>query len=211
MPSIKARDLFRTAADGPFEAIAEFDLGLVYHRQPLRDLRAAMEHYETSLNLYNRCDRLGLGCCLSQMAQVAIDVADEMRGRGAADKERQLLRDTAMTSSLQALQLLPANAPQDRAVVFQRLGNLHRTRGEAEKSFTAFVQAMRCYDASGAPQGQADARFNAALALREMDRIEDALTYAQWAEQRFARLGPASAERRARAAAFVQQFAAEES
>ena len=144
------------------------------------------------------------------MAQVATDAADEPRWHGAADKERQL-RDMAMSSSLQALQALPANAPQDRAVVFQRLGNLHRARGEADQSFAAFVQAMRCYDASGAAQGQADARFNAALALREMGRIEDAVTYGQWAEQRYARLGPAAADRRAHAAAIVQEFNFKES
>jgi tetratricopeptide (TPR) repeat protein len=251
-----ARDLFRADGDRHSTGIAEYNIGFAYHRQPgLRDLRAAMSHYQVALDLHDRADGLGWGRCLSQIVQVVTDVLEDgdlaqardvlmsklvladdpekvrmippgatvdatdrvvimenrpKRGKRPTppipipDELARVLCEQCIEKSMAVLRALPEDAAVDRGIVLLRLGRLYRHLGNAQPGLDAFVAAIQCYDETADRRGQGDARLQAALALRDLGRTDDALTYARWAEQRYAALGAAVAVRHADAVALVR-------
>ena len=197
----QARDIFRALGNRQMEAVIEFDIGRVYHRHPsLRNLRAAMEHYERSQRLHNPADGLGIGRCVSQMAQVAMEATPDGDRAGLA---------FAIEASGFALKRLPHDSPRDRAIVLHRLGVLHRRLGRSDEALTWHREALHCYNRTDDPTGQGDVRFHMALALQALGRPDDSVLYARAAEQIFAGLGPGAAKRHETALALLGELAGE--
>ena len=100
----------------------------------------------------------------------------------------------ALELSVVALQMLPADAVDDRAIVHERIARIQRGAHEWEPALQHDSAARAYYEHSGNILGQARTRLHVALDLQGLGREADARVYAQAAAAVFANLGPAGSD-----------------
>jgi tetratricopeptide (TPR) repeat protein len=81
--------------------------------------------------------------------------------------------------SEQALELSPEAAIKVRGTLHGQLGNIYRDAGNIESALQHYQQCIQYFDEAGDPFSAAHARYNVALALRDVGRLDDAGTYAK--------------------------------
>lgn len=192
--SQEAINLYQQIGDRAAEAIRAFNLGHAYKNIPsIRDLEQAELWYRRSLELRDERDRLGQAKCKYQLGSVAYERFKEAR---AANKpEEELLRhlNDAVQSYHQGLDLLPANAVNDLAVVHNQLGSIYGDAGDLERGLSHYYEAIRYFEGAGNLYDAGRARFNVAITLTNASRLDDALLYAQAALRNFATYGEGAA------------------
>lgn len=192
-------------SERPLLAAIHFHLGLSY--QTLlkhRDLPRATDEYGKSLELQPPQDDQRRAKCISQQAQVALQAAlEDPNGPNA-----QSLTE-AWQLSMKALDRFPSTALDDHAVVRERLGRIARVLGDCEAALSHDLAARDFLERMGDTSGQARSRYNVALDMQGLGRIEDALVYAIAAESVFASLGEAGQEGRSLAKSLCEELTAE--
>jgi hypothetical protein len=95
----------------------------------------------------------------------------------------------AMQQTVRALQLFAPEDAANQAIVHTRIGLIYRRSGRWSDALAYDTAARALYEAAGDIFGQAASRFNVALDLQSLDRLDDGKVYAAAAAQVFAALG----------------------
>ncbi len=192
----EALGLAERIGDTALVAVCAFNLGHVYYGvgggtggiPALRDLGQAEHWYRRSLELTPETDRQGRARCLGQLGAVAWERALEAQAAGNTVEVEAQIR-AALGHYHQALELLPADAVNDRSVAHYQLGYIYLGIGRLDAALRHFQEVIHLCDDSGDHYGAASARFNVAIALLQANRRLDALDYARAALQGFQRYG----------------------
>lgn len=190
----EALTLAQRSGDRPLEAQSAGSLGNVYVRVPkLRDLDQAQHWFQHSLSLRPDTDRLGRARNLTSVGNVALRRFDDAL---AADEAEPVLLEhlnAALRSYHQALDLIPADDHEPRAIAENQLGLIYKRAGDTGQALRHYQQTIKHDEARGYLYGAGETRYNVALLLAEDGRTSDALLYARAALDNFRRAGPGAA------------------
>ncbi len=184
----EAFDLAQQIDDRALAAICAFNLGTAY--KDVSSIRAwdqAEQWYRRSLELRDPQDRQGRGQVVGQLGSVAYERFEEARAAQAPIEEQATHLTAALTSYGEALELLPANAVDDRAVTHNQLGNIYDAAGDLDRALTHYRESIQYDETANNHYGAAQTRYNVARALTQDGRWADARTYAVAARDGFAR------------------------
>ncbi len=138
--------------------------------------------YQRSLELTPEQDRLQRARGLGHLGGVAYERFREAREAGAAKDEIVRHIQTAEQRYLEALNLTPANALQDRAVCYGQLGNIYGDAGMLKQALEYFSESIRLFEQANNFYEASRYRYNVALALARAGRLHEALVYVETAE-----------------------------
>jgi tetratricopeptide (TPR) repeat protein len=201
----EALQLARRIGDRPLEAIVAYNLGHAYAQVPeFRDLHAAARGYQDSLGLRDEGDRLGRARCVSELGYVHRQRFIEAQDAGRPEAELLSHLNAAAHAYQQALDMLPADAVGELAVIHGQLGNTYHDGGQPEVALRHWQESIRYREAAGNRYGAAQTRFNVAAALVRDGRLGDGLLWAQAALRDFQTYG----DRAAAEIAQIQQLIA---
>jgi tetratricopeptide (TPR) repeat protein len=176
----EALELKRRIGNRPGEAITAFNLGTAYKDLPeLRDLDAAMRWYQHSLDFYDKADRLGRSRCVAQLGYVHLERFKEAPATSRPEAELLAHLNAAADAYQQALELLPADAIGELAVIHNALGVIYDNGGQLEVALRHWQESIRYKEAAEDRYGAAVARGNIAIALTKGGRLGDGLLWAQ--------------------------------
>jgi len=187
-----ALSLFQRLNDRRGEAITSFNLGHAYKDVPsIRDLGAAEMWYRHSLAIHAD-ESLDRAKCLSQLGSVAY--ARFIAAMEANEPESVLLEhlNFALQSYQEALQLDPADAPDELSIDHDALAIIYAAAGDFEQAFSHWHESIRYSEAAGNLRRAALSRKKFAQGLLQAGRHADAMDYARAALQGFSVLGPAA-------------------
>ncbi len=193
-PYQEAIELARLARAQRGEASVALNLGHVYSDLPgLRDLDQAEHWYQHSLSLLSENDTVGRAVVVGELGNIAYERFRD--GDEAGAPEAQLLEhlNDAAAAHRQKLDLLPGDAVGERAVAYNQLGNIYARAGHIDRALEHFSRSIHYEQQQDNRYGAGQSRFNAALALANADRREDALLYAQAALRDFEAVGMGAA------------------
>ncbi len=166
-------------------ASCAFNLGHAYKDlSTIRNLEQAAHWYQRSLKLRSENDRQGRAQSLGQLGYVAYERFNEAR---TAQHSKEILLQhikEAVKYYHQALDLLPDNAVNDLAVTHNQLGIIYRV-GDLEQALYHYREAIHYMEMAGNIYHAGFTRFNVALALKDANRLPDALEYARAALRNF--------------------------
>lgn len=171
-------------------AICAFNIGNVYNEIPLlRDLAHAERWYRRSLELFDKCYRLGRAKCLGQLGTVAYERFHEALAAKQSEEEPSQHLNDAFKFYKQALDMLPSNAVDDLAVIHNGLGAIYGNAGDLDHALSHWRKSIHYRETQGNLYDAALTRYNVALALKRADRFEDALDYANAALRNYGTYG----------------------
>lgn len=181
-------------------ASCAFNLGHAYKDIPaLRDLAQAEQWYRRDLELTPESDSLGRGKTLGQLGLVAYERFEEARQAGAPEEMLLKHLNAALQAYQEALAMTPPDAIDSLAVKHNQLGNIYTSAGQAEPAVAHYREAIRFFEAAGDLYSAALTRENVAIAYADAGQFADALLFARAALRNYEQLGPAAADRVARA------------
>jgi len=167
-------------------ATCAYNLGHAHMQLPtIYNLKQATRWYQRSLELRSENDNLERGKCLYELGTIASTRFDE--AHTDSQSEEILLRhvNEAIKYYQDALELLPDNAVNDLAVTHNQLGNIYFKVGDKEQALSHYREAIRYDEMAGNVYDAGKIRFNVAVALKNANRLPDALEYARAALRNF--------------------------
>lgn len=192
----EALKLSERIGDRAEAAVCAFNLGHAFMELPtVRDLDQAECWYRRSLDLFHERDRLRRGLGLGQLGFVVYERFREARAAGRPKEE--LLRHLTEAARLyhEDLDLLPADAAIELAVVHNQLGEIYRAAGNPDRAVQHYREAVQLNEQVGDLYFAAQNRFNLAIVLFETGRQADALKYAEAALRGYESYGERAAEK----------------
>jgi tetratricopeptide (TPR) repeat protein len=190
----EARSLYRLIGDAQSESTIAFNLGRVYMEIPdLQDLDQAERWYRVSLQLCGERDRLGRARSIGQLGSLAYERFKHIFDAAGSEDEWLRYFDEAVSAYERALDLMPAGAVKEFAVIHNQLGALHTESGDSDAALAHYRESARYSEIAGDTYGAGQIRFNIAFALFQADRFDQALVYAKAALRDFEQLGPGAA------------------
>ena len=206
-----ALDLYKRIGGKIEAANIALDIGDVYLDTPgRRDLDQAQEWTQRSLDSRSPDDRAGQAACLSQLGDVAsrrFRVCMDWAKRWGDDPATCLAHlNTALTCYLQALPLVPADNPQNLAVVHGRLGRAYSAIQQPQQALQHFQEALRYHLLRGDVYDAGLTRFDIAVTLRLYGNRAEAWQYARAALEVFQRGGQDAAQNAARARQLIAEL-----
>lgn len=175
-------------------AICAFNLGHAFKNLPtLRDLDQAEYWYRKSIELRPERDRLGRGQGVGQLGLVFYNRFSDALSAGRSEEEVLRHFHQAVRLYHEALDLLPADAIEDVATIYNLLGNIYGTIGELDPTVQYYREAIRFEEQAGSLYRAAQTRRNMALALYRAGRRRDSLDYAEAALQELVKYGERAA------------------
>ncbi|MEI8308099.1 MAG: CHAT domain-containing protein [Chloroflexales bacterium] len=182
-------------------AVCAFNLGHAYKDIPaLRDLAQAETWYRRSLEMRAEGDNLYKGTSLGQLGLVAYERFNEARQAGEPAAVLVEHLNNALRAYQEALDMMPPDEVQTRAIIHNALGVIYKNAGQTEQAVAHYRESIRYEEQQGNLYGAASTRQNVAIAYANAGRFADALLFAQAAQRNFVQFGPAAAQ----AAAKVQ-------
>jgi tetratricopeptide (TPR) repeat protein len=184
-------ELFKRIGDRGGERTAAFNLGHAYKNiLGLRDLDQAERWYRRDLELNEAHDTLGRARSIGQLG--SIDYQRFLDDRRARRPVEQLARHLARAAGAyeEALQLLPADAVADLAVVHHQLAAIYGEAGNSDVSLEHYRQSLHYEEQQDNQYGAGQSRYSAAVELREVGRNREALLFARAALRDFQAVGP---------------------
>ena len=183
--------LFEGSDRGQYLAGPAFHLGHAYKNvSAIRDLEKAEMWYARSLELYGERDRQGRGRCLAQMGNVAYERLEEALSARKTNEEALTGHlNAALWRYLSALEMIPADAVDDLAVLHHQLGLVYYWAGNVDASVKHFCEAISLQERQGNIFRAAGSRFGLAIAFAQYGRVADALDYARAALRDFETYG----------------------
>lgn len=190
----EALSLFERIGDRAAAANCAANLGIAHTDLPaLRDLSAAERWYRRSLELFDARDGLGRAKCNSQLGSLSHERFKEARRSGRPEPEQLDHLRAAADFYHEALQLLPADAVNELAVIHTLLGNIYSDAGELERALSHYRQAIGYNEATGNLYEAAGIRKNIAFTLARAGRLADAREYAYAALRNYETFGDRAA------------------
>jgi tetratricopeptide (TPR) repeat protein len=167
-------------------AIIAFNLGHTYMQvHALGDLDQAEHWYHRSLELRAKSDRLGRAICYGQLAMVAHERFHEALKAGRPQEELLGHLNAALQGYRHKLDILPAGAISEFAMVHHQLGNTYDDAGDFDRALPHWRDSIRYEEAAGNTYGAAQTQGNIAAAFADRGRFDEALLYAQAALRNF--------------------------
>jgi len=188
-------------------AVCAFNLGHAYKDIPvLRDLAQAETWYRRDLELTPESDRLGRGKTLGQLGYVAYEWFNEARQAG--DPAAVLVEhlNNALRAYQEALDMMPPDEVQTRAIIHNQLGLIYKKAGQIEQAVAHYREAIRYFEQANDRYNAAKTRYNVAITYMDAGRLADALLFAQAALLNYVQFGPAAADRVARAQGLIARI-----
>lgn len=176
-------------------ATCAFNLGTAYKGIPtIRDLDEAERWYRHSLELQDESDRLGQSRCRNQLGAVELERFND--ARAAKKPKEELLRhlNAALESYQQALDMLPADAVNDRAVAHNQLGGIYAHARDFDRALSHLREAIRYHQMQSDRYSSAQTLRNVSFTLTRAGRSADALEYAHAALRDFEAYGERAAD-----------------
>jgi tetratricopeptide (TPR) repeat protein len=118
----------------------------------------------------------------------------EARAAGRPDAELLAHLTAAADAYEQALDLLPADAIGELAVVHSQLGNIYDDADQLEVALRHYQEAIRYMEAAGNRYDAGKIRANVAITLAQRDRWGDGLLWAQAALRDYQTFGDRAAD-----------------
>ncbi|MCY2953058.1 MAG: tetratricopeptide repeat protein, partial [Planctomycetota bacterium] len=191
----EALGLYERIGDTHATAVCAFNLAQAYLSIPaIRNLDQAEHHCQRSLDLHDDQDRLGRSKCYAQLGHVALERFNEAKAAQAPEAQLLAHLNTALTHYHTALDLLPPNAVADLAITHNQIGEIYRRAGDIDRALPHYRDAIRYMETQGDVYRAGGGRFNVAIALRQANRLPDALEYARAALRNFETFGPRAAD-----------------
>jgi len=176
------------------EAVTAANIGTAYvELVKLRDPDQAERWFEYALERYEG-DRLGLARVTMQLGRVAYERFVDARAANEPDEVLVNHLTAAARRYHDALDALPAEVSNDRAVVHNQLGVIYRNAGQLDAAVGHYQQSIKYEELAGNRYGAGQSRFNVALMLAGTGRTDDALLYANAALRDFRTYGPNAAQ-----------------
>jgi tetratricopeptide (TPR) repeat protein len=121
---------------------------------------------------------------------------DEWRLGSHARPVEELARHIAEAARLyeQALDMMPATATTERAVIHNQLGNIYDDAGDIDRALHHYRQGIQSADKTGDIVAAGQWRFNVAITLLRAGRLADARAYAEAALANFRAFGDRAAD-----------------
>lgn len=168
-------------------------LGNAYLDIPgLHDPDEAERWYQHAIQLLNEDETVDRARLFGALGGVAYDRFVAARAAGGRTPGFDYLSKALMLYQ-QALDLFPASAVRDLAIVHNQLGNVNNAGGNLQDALDHYQKSIQ-YDLSqGNLHGAGESRFNAALALAHGGRSKDALLYARAALRDYEAVGTGAA------------------
>lgn len=205
--SEEAIKLYQRIDDHYAEAISALNLGNAYKDIPaLRDLEQAEHWYRRSLELRDERDQHGNGLCWNSLGHIARERFREARADHRPNEELLRNLNDAIGFFQRALEMLPANAVRDLAVVHNNSGGIYAEASDFERALQHYREAIRYHEASGSFYGAALARRNIAVVLARISRLADAMDYARAALRGFSTFGQGVTEELQRTQEIIRQI-----
>ena len=149
------------------------NLSLIHEKQGA--LEWALKIQKQCLDIYNKhSDRTGLAACHANLAVIYRRLGDSNAAE-AAGKEY----ETALSHLKEAEELLKGGTREEQEILANVLlnrGNVSFSTGRINESISHYKGASGIFGELGCPLGEAEALANLGMALREVDRVEEALT-----------------------------------
>lgn len=184
-------DLDERTAHTSDQAVSAASLGNAYLSvSGLRDLDQAQYWHQRSLDLKPEHDRIGQAASHESLANVAYQRFHDAQAQGAPEAELLNHLNTAHTGHQRALDLLPADHHEHRAVAHNQLGNVNSAVGDIRQALHHYQQAIQHEEARGNTYGAGNTRYNIALLFYQAGRPGDALHYARAALNNYRDVGP---------------------
>ena len=193
-PYLDALRLFQRTGARHEESTVANALGNAYLGIPrLRDLDEAERWYQRANQLLGEDDTVGHAQVLRALGTVALERFKEAaRSVGAAPARAHEHLRKALAAYSQALELFPADAVDDLAIVHNQLGIVYGRGGNLPAALDHFQKSIQ-YDLSQQNIfGAGESRFNAGLELARAGRGEDALLYLRAALRDYEAIGAAA-------------------
>ncbi|HEY1347277.1 MAG TPA: tetratricopeptide repeat protein, partial [Streptosporangiaceae bacterium] len=190
----EALALDQLIGDRQYEAVDALNLGNVYLLVPgLLDLDQADRWYQRSLSLRADSDQGGLAMCHNQLGQLALRRFHDALSAGEAEAVLLEQLNTALRHYQQALELLPADDHEQRAITENQFGLIYDSVGDTAQALRHYQQSIKHEEARGNIYGAGQTRYNIALLLDQDGRTGDALQYARAALDNYQQAGPGAA------------------
>ena len=187
--------LAQRTGDRPAEAREALNLGNAYLLPGLRDLDQAERWIQHSLNLRQDDDQLGRAENFGSLGTVAMTKFQDALAAGEAEPVLMEHLNAALRGYQQALDLVPANDHENRAIVENQLGIIYRRAGDNRQALRHYQQSIQHEEVRGDVYGAGLTRYNIALLLADDGRISDALLYARAALHNYQQAGPGAASK----------------
>ena len=162
-----------------------------------QDLRRALQWYQKSLELRTDADHLGKARSSGSIGGVLKALSEQVgTKRGMKAKARVLLAQAAQAYE-RAFQLLAQEGPdvwRDWGTTHHQLGGIYASLGDLERAQDHWREAIRVRDENQNFYASGRTRFNAAHALYNARRLDEAAAYAHAALESFERYGDEAAE-----------------
>jgi hypothetical protein len=193
--------------DQPLAAICAFNLGRFYTETPVsRDLAQAQQWYHHALDGWPEGDQLNRGKTLGQLGLVARERFKEARQTGQPGDMLAEYWNAALHAYQQALNMLPPDEVDTRAMFHNQLGNIYGDASQIDQAIAHHREAIRYFEQAGSLYYAAATRHNVAIYLTVESRLEEALLFARAALCNFERFGPSAAQEVERIQKLVTQI-----
>jgi tetratricopeptide (TPR) repeat protein len=173
--------IVRRIGDRAMEDVAAFNLGHAYKDiSAIKDLNKAEQWYSRSLELTHQNDEFGQAKCFGQLGLVAYERFRELRQTEQPD-HNELLKylNSALKYYYQALELTPANAPNELATSHNQLGSIYNAVGDFDRALQNYRAAVRYFELASNIYGAGTTRRNIASTFAQHRRFTEALLYAE--------------------------------
>jgi tetratricopeptide (TPR) repeat protein len=200
-------ELVERIGDRAGAATCALNLGNAFKNLPeVGDLDQAEYWYQKSLELTDERDRMGRYRCRAQLGAIARErfLVAQAAGQPASIFFGYLYR--AIKRYREASDLLPSDAVDELAIVYNQLGLLYRLAKDSSRALSNFRQSIHLWEQSGDIFRAAQTRFNMAIVFLEEGRQSDALEYAEAALRGYQSFGERAAENIEEARRFIAKI-----
>ena len=191
-PLEEAYQLSMKIADSAEAAVCAFHLGGAFFEIPaLQDLETAIGWYSKSLELTGEKNPEGRANCLRQLGLITFEQFQQEKSD--PEKASVDLLQTALHYYKEALELTPAQAIEDRAIVHNQIGIIFTMAGDLESALPHWHESVRLNEARGDFFSAGESRRNIAVGLAQFGRISESLDHARAALENFQKFGDRAA------------------
>jgi tetratricopeptide (TPR) repeat protein len=187
-------ELATAIGDKALQEVCVYNLGRAYANIiGLHNLDEAERWYRRSLDLIVSTDSSGRGKTINQLGNLAYLRFREARTAKRPTEELARYLADAVRLYGQALEMTPETDIISRGVIHNALGVTYQSAGSIDRALHHYRQSIRYYDEAGDIFRAGQTRENVAIALLDVGRLHDALTYAEAALANFLSFGERAA------------------
>jgi tetratricopeptide (TPR) repeat protein len=154
------------------QASCAFALGHAYIGVNPRDLKKAEFWYRRSLDMHEDGNQHERAQCLAQLGQVQFYNFIEAAQSGQPPETFARYLQDAFKHSSEALALLPADTPDNRASILNLMGCIFGVAGQVDQALQYWREAIRGFELAGNTLSAASIQINAAATLLQAGKVD---------------------------------------